>query len=151
MDFMNLYTKLNDFSQVMLFNKSVPAEKIDEFQKENRLKLPDSYIRLLKCFDGGELFVPGTVIYGIVEEINGNTLKDINGKQNRKNFSIPSTYLIIGKLNYGDWLCIDLNKKNEIIQWDHELDKEFCRWSSLENWVEETIDEYIEHEGDVQS
>lgn len=151
MDFKNLYSKLNCFSQVMFFNKPVSAEKIDEFQRENGLNLPDSYVGLLKYFDGGELFIPGTVIYGIVEETNGNTLKGINGKQNRKNFSIPPTYLIIGKINYGDWLCIDLNQANEVIQWDHELDEEFCRWSSLENWMEETIGYYIEYEDGVQS
>lgn len=147
MDFRNLYFKLKKFSQIMDFHEPVSVEEINRFQKQNGLNLPNSLIDLLRCFDGGELFIPGTIIYGIREQTNGNTIKRINGKQNRKSFNIPSTYLIIGKLNFGDWLCIDLNRTNEVIQWDHEVDEEFCRWNSLEDWLEETINEYIEYEG----
>lgn len=142
---------LNKFIDIMEFNRSATDTEIEEFQSINNIKLPDSYIELLKCFDGGEIFVPGIVIYGINAGVNKHTVKYINGKNVRKDFNIPSTLLIIGKLNYGDWLCIDLNQKNEIVQWDHEQNEEFCRWESLEDWLEETINEYIKYEGGAQS
>jgi hypothetical protein len=81
--------------------------------------------------------------------VDNYNLKKINGKSIRENFNIPATLLIIGKTNDGDWLCINLNPKNEIIQWDHEQDEEFCRWENLEEWLTETIDEYVKYESSV--
>ena len=57
-------------------------------------------------------------------------------------FKIPNNYLIFAKVNYGDLLCINLNEEHEVIQWDHELDEEFCKWESLEEWLEDSINNY---------
>lgn len=139
--------KLKKFDDVMRFNKPAADGEIDEFQKTNGIELPQSYIELIRHFDGGEIFIPGTIIYGIAEKTVGRTVRDANGKLVRKDFSIPQTLLIFGKVNYGDWMCIDLNGTNEIIQWDHETDEELCRWPDMNAWLEETIANYIEYEG----
>nr|MCR5206684.1 SMI1/KNR4 family protein [Lachnospiraceae bacterium] len=79
---------------------------------------------------------PGTILYGIAHSVGHHTLSEINRKS--QTFKIPETMLIIGRLNYGDLFCIDLDNQN-IIQWDHEMNVEFCRWNSLEEWLEEII------------
>lgn len=134
-----LFNILQQYKSVMEFNRGCSESTLEEFQYKNGIRLPKSLVDLLKCFDGGELFIPGTVIYGT--GINGGvSLKEANKKEKRSMFNIPQSYLIFAKINYGDFLCIDLNGKNEVIQWDHELNEEFCKWDSLESWLSETID-----------
>lgn len=139
MDCYELFNILQQYNQVMDFNKGCTESLLNAFERKNNIRLPHSYATLLECFDGGEIFVPGTVIYGTGTS-GGTSVKDANRCDIRENFSIPHNYLIFAKVNYGDFLCIDLNGNNEVIQWDHELNEEFCRWSSLEEWLGETID-----------
>lgn len=143
----NLIQKLQRFSSVMIFNKPLPEKDLSEFQRVIGSELPSSYATMLRCFDGGELFVPGTIMYGVNKFKKNDALSEVNDGVYRDKFSIPQTYLIIGKLNYGDLLCIDLKNRNELIQWDHEQDEEFCRWNNFEDWLEETIYDYLEYEG----
>ena len=145
----DIVKKLKKFPDIMELNHPITDIEIKRFQNTNGIELPNSYIELLKKFDGGEIFIPGTIIYGINTDVDNYNLKKINGKSIRENFNIPATLLIIGKTNDGDWLCINLNPKNEIIQWDHEQDEEFCRWENLEEWLTETIDEYVKYESSV--
>ena len=93
-------------------------------------------------FNGGEIFIPGTKIFGITDE-EEYSVKFNNGKKTRSNFNIPNNYLIIAQLNFGDFICIDLNYPNRIIQWDHEEDVEFDEWNSLEEWLSEQIRDYM--------
>lgn len=60
----------------------------------------------------------------------------------RKQFCIPNNYLLFAKVNYGDFLCINLNSPYDVIQWDHENDEEYCSWAPLAEWLNETIAEY---------
>lgn len=139
MDCCMLFNILQQYDDMMDFNNGCTEDMLNEFENKNNIKLPQSYASLLKCFDGGEIFVPGTVIYGT--GINGGTsIKDVNGREVRGCLSIPSSYLIFAKVNYGDFLCIDLNGDNRVIQWDHELNEEFCKWNCLEEWLNETIE-----------
>lgn len=142
MDVSLIMDKLNMFGSTMEFEKPATDKEISDFQNTNGIILPPQYVDLIKTFDGGELFVPGTRFFGITKKKDYRTIKEVNGKDNRLNYSIPHSFLIIGKLNYGDLLCIDLNNNHEIIQWNHENDEEFCRWNSLEEWLLETIDDY---------
>ncbi len=134
-----LFVILKRYSEKMEFNRGCSKEMLESFQKKNGIVLPLPLAELLTCFDGGELFVPGTVIYGTGAN-GGESLKDANRREKRNIFKIPNTFLVFAKVNYGDFLCIDLNNNNEVIQWDHELDEEFCRWNSLEEWLKDTID-----------
>ncbi len=134
-----LFNILQKYKSIMEFNKGCSESMLEEFQCKNGIRLPKSLVDLLKCFDGGELFIPGIVIYGTGKN-GGLSLKEVNKRDKRSIFNIPKNYLIFAKVNYGDFLCIDLNGKNEVIQWEHELDEEFCRWDSLESWLRETIE-----------
>ena len=130
--------KLKAYPDVMEFNPPVSKKEIHDFEIANEIILPTSYTEILQHFDGGELFIPGTVIYGIS---HGKTIKEANSRNVRKDFQIPNSMLIIGKVNYGDYICIDLNT-SEIMQWDHENDEEFCRWNTLNEYLMETIAAY---------
>lgn len=79
------------------------------------------------CFGGGELFVPGTIFFGIGES-NKVDLKTANSKKKRSVFKIPNSSLVSEKVNYSDFLYINLSEEYEVIQWNYELDEEFCKW-----------------------
>lgn len=136
-----LYKQLQQYKAVMELNNGCTENVIQLFQQQNNIRLPRPLIELLICFDGGEIFVPGTIIFGIGES-NKVDLKTANSKKKRSVFKIPNNYLIFAKVNYGDLLCINLNEEHEVIQWDHELDEEFCKWESLEEWLEDSINNY---------
>lgn len=121
-------------------SKPCTEDSIKEYQKINHIKLPDSYQELISYFNGGELFIPGTIIYGIDNEID--ILKA--NESIRKITSIPNEYLIFGKYNFGDYLCIQMEKPERIIQWDHESDELFDQWNSLYVWLNELINGYID-------
>ena len=137
---------MKKYDSKMSFFSPASNEDILNFSNQHNFQLPKSYVELISCFDGGELFIPGTVIYGILEHEHNKTVVDMNGKKYRSNSSMPRTLLIFGRLNFGDWICIDLNT-SEIIEWDHELDEEYCKWNSMEEWLQETIENYDEYCG----
>lgn len=143
MDIQNLYEKLKEHSEEMDFKEACPELSINVFETMNGIILPKPYKELLQLFNGGEIFVPGITVYGIHDD-ESLSLKAVNGKAKRGVFSIPNTFLIIGRFINGDLVCIDLNNSNKIILWDHEKDEEFCYWDSLEQWLEETIQSFEE-------
>ena len=100
------------------------------------LRLPAQYRELLSCFDGGELYIPGTVLYGLASP---RSLERANSPQARELWHIPADYVIIGRLNYGDLLCIQSEEPGRVMIWDHEKDEEACSWPSLALWLEEEI------------
>lgn len=115
-----------------------------EFEKNNRIELPVEYKELLALFNGGEIFIPGTTIFGLNDL--SYSIKKENRHDLRALFSIPNTYLIIGKLNFGDFICINLNAPFDVIQWDHENDLEYCNWSSITEWLNDEIENYKANE-----
>lgn len=128
---------------------NIPASDQEiEAVLSNRVFIPRDYIEILKTFNGGELFVPGTVLYGIGQYKNYPNLFD---PQNTSTlFSIPSNYLIIGNLNFGDLICINTDPPYNIVQWDHETDEEFYNWANIATFLNEQIEDYLDYkEGDV--
>ena len=99
-------------------------------------RLPSQLQELLDCFNGGEIYVPGTVIYGLSGEQN---LKWANNPEHRARFHLPSDAMVIGKENFGDLICLKLRPPCQVIQWDHERDCEFRCWDSLASWLAEEI------------
>lgn len=146
MSIIEITKELMTYGERVELNPPVSEKEISNFQTRERITLPPSYVELLRQFDGGEIFIPGTVLYGINESSNNPTVKDANRSELRRSYRIPRTLLIIGKLNYGDFVCIDLNGLNELIIWNHELDEADCKWDSLESWLQETIMDYKNHE-----
>lgn len=136
----NILKKILSKNNEVLLPLSI--QEIDDFEKYNDLRLPKDYIELLNHFDGGEILIPGPIIFGIKENEMRKTIKEVNGKSFRKNFSIPDNYLIIGKLNYGDLICINLNKPNDVLQWDHENNERFCSWDNLFDWLNDNFSSY---------
>ena len=136
-----IFKELKKFSNVMDFNPPVSEDEIKNFEIENGISLPASYKELLKHFDGGEIFVPGTLIFGINNYEDCPSIKEVNSKSKRSLISIPNDNLIIAELNFGDFIAIDLNTE-EVIQWDHECDEEFDKWDTLYDFIEFLITSY---------
>ena len=86
------------------------------------------------------------LIYGINQSSKRKTLREANSKVSRGNYTIPSNYLVVAKLNFGDLICVNLNNPFNVIQWDHETDEQYCFWDSLFEWLEESIKEYKDYE-----
>lgn len=122
------------------------GSEICEFEKNNGIMLPKDYVEILKTFDGGEILIPGPQIFGLKESEIRKSIREANNKKTRNSLSIPKNYLIIAKLNFGDFICINLNQPFDVIQWDHENDQLFCTWNSLEEWLIENIDLFEEFE-----
>ncbi len=143
--------KLLSYSNQHDLNAGISDEKIVDFEKTNGIRLPKSLKELYVRFDGGELFIPGTTVYGIFDSDVNNTLRARNSNAIRSKMALANNYLIIARLNYGDLICVDLNCENRVIQWSHETDEEFCEWDSLEQWLSEMIADYEEYEAGGQS
>lgn len=146
----DILEKLNLFSKFHDIVASISLQEIENFETVNKIILPNSLKELLISFDGGELFVPGTTFFGIVANKKRPELRKINSKANRAIYTIPKNYLIIAKLNFGDFICINLNKPYDVIQWDHETDKLFCRWDSLKEFLKDIIASFEMYEERTQ-
>lgn len=140
-----IYRNLMSYDSVHSLNQPITEGDLSDFEKTNGITLPEPLKDLYRHFDGGEIFIPGTLIYGCGEREGQKNLKDANSSQRRKIFGIPPTHLIFAKLNFGDLLCIDLNSPHEIIQWDHENDEPFCTWDSIEEWLLDSIKDYVDY------
>lgn len=124
----------------------ISLNEIKKFESKNNLLLPPELKNIYQEFDGGEILVPGPKIFGLKDSETRESLREANNKKIRNNFSIPRNYLIIAKLNFGDFICINLNQPFDIIQWDHENDEPFCTWNSLKEWLKDNIDLFEEFE-----
>lgn len=134
------YNKCHDICEALSDND------INTFEKKNSITLPKELRYLYRHFDGGEIFIPGTTIFGLTNSNKRKTIKEVNSKLSRSRYDIPSTYLIFAKLNFGDLICVNLNAPFDVIQWDHENNEKYCVWSSTSEWIDETIREYIDYE-----
>ena len=141
-----LYKELERYRAVMLLHKPLPQAALQAFEAEHHITLPPPLAELLSFFDGGELFIPGTIIYGVSGSAAIPNIKTANRSALRSQFHIPASYLLFARLNFGDFICINLNPPFDIIQWDHELDEQYCTWECLEEWLAETIQTYQNYE-----
>ncbi|MEE0913161.1 MAG: SMI1/KNR4 family protein [Ruminococcus sp.] len=116
-------------------NPPVSKEVLDSFLRENKNGIAPSYLDLLSCFNGGEIFIPGTVVFGI------GTHNDVFAQNEslRVLLDVPRNYLIFAKLNFGDYVCVNNEKPYNVIQWDHENNELFCEWDSIYEWLEELV------------
>lgn len=96
------YNKCHDLCE------GLSEEAISYLEKSNSITLPSELKSLYRVFDGGEIFIPGTLIYGINQSSKRKTLREANSKVSRGNYTIPSNYLVVAKLNFGDLICINL-------------------------------------------
>ncbi len=146
-----IYEDLMQYSNLHELKQGLTKEKILEFETENKISLPEDLKELYQHFDGGELFIPGTTVYGLYDPNVEYTIRNANRSEVRQKMSLPRTYLIIASLNYGDLICLDLNAPYKVIQWSHETDEMFCEWDNLEQWLREMIEDYKEFEESDQA
>lgn len=145
-----LFKELMTYSDHHELCEKVGKTAILDFQTSNSIVLPSDLIAVYEHFDGGEIFIPGTVIYGLKPNDRRMTLREANAKTRRSVFSIPNHYLIFAKLNFGDLLCINLNDPYDVIQWDHENDEQYCTWPSIFEWLKEAINCFKEYEAGAE-
>ena len=147
MNICEVLKKIMNYKEQHDLNNSASNSYIEKAIKRGAF-IPKDYIELLKEFNGGELFVPGTVLYGLTRYKEYPSLFDT--KNTSTIFSIPEKYLIIGNLNFGDLICINTEPPYDVIQWDHETDEEFYKWHSIATFLSEQIEDYLDYkEGDV--
>lgn len=77
------YNKCHDICE------GLSEEAICCFEKSNSITLPSELKSLYRVFDGGEIFIPGTLIYGIKQSSKRKTLLEVNSKVSRGNYTIP--------------------------------------------------------------
>ena len=137
-----IFESLMTYSNCHDLCEAVSKEVIYEFEQKNQILLPRELKDLYRCFDGGELFIPGTIVYGLIPSEKRKTIKEVNLKIKRSSFNIPKNYLIIAKLNFGDMICVNLKDPFDVVQWDHENNEKYCFWNSICEWLDETIQVY---------
>ncbi|GFH42496.1 hypothetical protein Hs30E_10470 [Lactococcus hodotermopsidis] len=128
---------LIDTKAEMHFHAGASEDSIRHYENEANVKIPSAFREWLLFSDGGEIFVPGTVLYGV----DGNAKPSLfsgNSGQERGTFALGDSLLVIGRFNFGDFLCVDTNS-GEVVQWNHEADEEFLRWSNFFAFIEEEI------------
>lgn len=136
--------RLLDTKAKMTFHIGASVSQITNYENETNNKLPNDFKEWLLFSNGGEIFVPGTVLYGVDNNAKSSLLNE-NDDQKRGAFSLDDSLLVIGRFNFGDLLCIDLNCA-EVVQWDHEEDEEYLRWNSFFEFIEEEITAFVSEE-----
>lgn len=130
------------------FFDSLNSKFLEVFEGKMRICLPDDYKLFLMFSNGGELFIPGTTLYSYFDAdifSSLNRINDIATINLENKFSIPKSYLIIGRLNFGDLICIDTKGEGNVIQWDHEQNVEYMHWISFSKWLSDAIEDFEEY------
>lgn len=109
--------------------KGITKKDIKKYEKEANILLPIDYKEWLLSSNDGGIFDLDITFYEI-EKLNMENQKLHNM------FAFPISYLTIGKFNFGDLICINLNT-GEIVQWDHETNEEFLKWNTFWEFLEE--------------
>jgi cell wall assembly regulator SMI1 len=152
--FTSFFDEVNKYvAGVHNLNEGTSIENIEALEKQLNIKLPSIYKEFLQMCNGGELFIPGTVLAQVYEPEKGTMRKgesylNESFQSKRRWPKMPKSYLIIADLNYGDAVCIDLDKSNgndaEIIQWDHETGNVSRKWKGFVDWLMNEMEEGTE-------
>lgn len=141
--------KLLEIIQKIKSYNNANCEKLCDFCKplkdgdySGSIELPQEYLNLLKLFNGCEVFIPGSVIYGVGSNTNYPLFEQFNQPERLKQFGLPENYLIVGNVNFGDLICINKNQPNNLILWEIETRSIFCKWDSFAEFFAEELEEY---------
>ena len=137
----DLFQQLQEFASVMDLGAPLSEEEAEKYAG----RLPAPLLELYKLFNGGEIFVPGTTIYGLTGQ--KDDVREINQSGLREKFHFPEGYLVFARLNFGDLMLMRKDSPFQVLQWDHEADEEFNAWDSLEDWLREAIEDYWAENG----
>lgn len=137
-----LINKLTRYSSaVVVLYPPATEEDIINAQNELGVEFPLNYLELLKHFNGGELFIPGSVIYGVGKNSYHDLLQENKGNF-RKESGLLNNFLIIGETNYGDWLCVNLVRPQKIFLWDKENKEFYQDWNDFKCFIQDEINEW---------
>ena len=122
-------------------NPGIDRAIIKAFETKYNINLPEDYKDFLTVYNGGELFIPGTVVSGVFDE--EKEIKDDNGDYLHLNLTnkwpdMGDELLIIADLNYGDMICYD-SKRQVIVQWDHEIGEVTIEWDTFAEWLQDEM------------
>lgn len=98
----------------IFFLDGATEEQINEFERNNNIKLPQQYKEWLLLSDGGEFFLPaGIQLYGVAHK----PAIDVNENDRPSN-----EYTVIGALATGDPILIK-KESEQIVIYNHEAGK----------------------------
>ena len=144
---------------VHVLNPRVNLNHIIEVEKELAVTFPKIYKDFLQVCNGGELFIPGTVLAELYHPELGAMKKGtsyINEsfREDQRRQGMPGHFFIIADLNYGDSTCFDLMTNDgqdaKVVQWDHESQAVSRTWSGFNEWMMTVLEEgamLVDYEG----
>lgn len=133
--------RLINIKAPMKLKPGADQNSIMRYEDSVNISLPKEYQEWLLFSNGGEIFVPGTLLFGVGDS-ETHSLVEQNRDAARELFALNDSLLIVGRFNFGDLLCLDL-RSGEAVQWDHELDEEFLRWPSFYQYLDEEITAFV--------
>lgn len=131
----NMIERLKNAGKKLELRPGVSQSLIDASETVLKRDIPDDYTQWLFISNGCEFISSGTVFYGLNTASKHFSLEYHNSATFRSHYSLPDDLLIIGKMSFGDLICIDAENGN-IVQWDHENDEEFDYWDNLIAYLE---------------
>lgn len=146
--FNHFYTEIGKYKQgIHVLNNGISEEEITDFEIKYHIYLPFYYREWLKINNGGELFVPGTVlarIQGNEEYKMGRSYVESNFDPNRRWPTMPNYLFIIADECTGDAIGFDLRRTNRndgvVIHWDHETGEINREWNHLAEWLDDEME-----------
>ncbi|MFG6496133.1 SMI1/KNR4 family protein [Fictibacillus sp. UD] len=159
-DLIPFFEEINKYAEDVHYLKAgANLEEIESLEKELNINLPQIYKDFLQVCNGGELFVPGTVLSEIYlpktgPKQKGESYLNDSFEEDRRLLGMPNSYLIIADMNYGDTINFDLQTSNgydaKVIQWDKEMGDVSRSWDGLASWLMDALDEgsmLVDYEG----
>lgn len=125
---MTLYELLNTESNQL--QTGATEETISKFEIEHNITLPCEYKELLKYSNGASLFSGDITLFSIGYNTNLQTAFE----------RLSDELLIIGKYNFGDLLCINLETET-VVQWSIENNNIFLEHFNIKEWIIFSIEE----------
>lgn len=128
-----------DQNDQLLRNAPATADEIRTAEQCLCATFPSEYSDWLLLSDGGEICPPGLSLYGV--SVRNLSREELLAFENRLTFRrdvlhMPTGLLIIGKLCFGDYICLNMEEGNQVVQWDVENETPFLVWASLCSYLE---------------
>ncbi|WP_121616338.1 SMI1/KNR4 family protein [Virgibacillus halodenitrificans] len=159
-DLRSFFEEINKYADnVHALNPGVDIKYINNVEEELNIKLPKVYKEFLQVCNGGELFIPGTVLSEVYypdlgTKKRGTSYINESFRKDRRPLGMPDNLLIIADLNYGDAICFDLMANNgqdaRVVQWDNESKSVSRTWSGFTEWIMDVLEEgsmLVDYEG----
>ncbi|MDG5471422.1 SMI1/KNR4 family protein [Jeotgalibacillus sp. ET6] len=159
-DLTAFFYEINKYADtVHLLNPGVDIHYIEQVEKDLHISFPKIYKDFLQACNGGELFIPGTVLSEVYSPALGQKKRGASyihesNRKDRRRPEMPDHLVIIADLNYGDSICFDLKTNNgqdaEVVQWDHESKSISRTWSGFKEWIMADLEQgsmLVDYEG----